>query len=329
MTTAPATGPDVAAPTCDDVVVALGGNALWRAGDDGTVAMQYERARSELGQVADLIAQGTRVVLTHGNGPVVGGILLRNELARGVLPPPPLFIAGADSEGGIGLMLQQVLGELLRERDVSTTVASIVTQVTVSPSDPGLSRPTKPVGPWMPIDDARALAKAYGWTFTPETPRGVRRTVPSPAPVRIVESCAIRALLDAGVVPIACGGGGVPVSESATGRLSGLDAVIDKDLTAALLAQTLGVGFLIILMSEPHVSRGWGTDNPERIAALNAQDAEALAEQLEEGSVGPKLRAAARFARDGGETLICSGETLHDALAGRSGTRVSPVAQDL
>lgn len=308
------------------LVVALGGNALWQDGDDGSVDTQFDRARQMLRPVAELIAGGTGVVLTHGNGPVVGGIVLRNEMARSALPPTPLFIADADSEGGIGLMLQQVLTESLADLSCRTPVATLVTQVVVDANDPAFLVPTKPIGPRMAPEEATRLAARHGWALGKPDPSGVRRVVSSPRPIEIVELEAIRALLEAGIVPIACGGGGVPVVEDHRGAYRGIDAVIDKDRTAALLADRTCADMLVILMEEPAIMSGWGTPEARPIRHLTASGADRLAVTLQAGTMRPKVEAAAWLAHRGRPTVICSGEHLREALAGASGTTVVPDA---
>lgn len=304
------------------IVVALGGNAIARRGDDGTVAVQYERAAEALAPVADLVCAGSRVVLTHGNGPVVGAIVLRGELACAEIPPTPLFIAGADSEGGIGLMLQQVLGNLLRERGCPRTVAAVVTQVLVDADDPAFNAPTKPIGPYYSAVDAALLAEERHVHVAEVAPGSWRRVVASPEPLAVVEAQAIEALLAAGVVPVACGGGGVPVVAGADGRLSGIDAVIDKDLASAKLASTIGAKTLAILMEADAVYEGFGTDHARAIPQLTAAEAFELAKRADAGSMAPKLEAAAQFATGGGTAIICGSGLLGEALRGTSGTTV-------
>lgn len=306
------------------IVVALGGNAIARAGDDGRVETQYLRAIEALRPVARLIASGARVVLTHGNGPVVGNIVIRGEIARADVEPTPLFIADADSEGGIGLMLQQVLGNQLRELGCDRVPVAVVTQVVVDPDDPAFSAPTKPIGPVYTAEHATELARVRGWSIAEQPGSGWRRVVASPLPLRIIESVAIAALLDAGFVPVAAGGGGVPVVEH-DGMLAGIDAVIDKDRTSALLATDLVASHLVILMEADAVYADWGTPAARPLRRLCAEDAEKLArgEGFSAGSIGPKLEAAARFAHGGGVTVICRAEDLDAALAGEAGTMVA------
>jgi carbamate kinase len=303
------------------VVVALGGNAIARYGDDGSIATQYRRAEAAMEVAADLIASGARVILTHGNGPVIGNIVLRGELARGTVPPTPLYIAGADSEGGLGLLLQQALGNVLRRRgDTSHAVATIVTQVIVEADDPAFRSPTKPIGPYYEESQAKKLTAEHGWVFACEGSRGWRRVVASPRPLEIVESAAVTALVDAGVTAIAAGGGGVPVTRRADGTLSGIDAVIDKDWTGALLARTLGARLYVILMEADAVYAGYGEPDARRLAELTPERAGSLAATMPPGGIGPKLAAAAWFAIDGGMSVICAAEELREALEGRSGT---------
>lgn len=307
------------------LLVALGGNAIARRGDDGTIAAQYRRAREALSMVATLVCEGTPIVLSHGNGPVVGNIVLRGELAANEVPPTPLFIAGADSEGGVGLVLQQVLGNLLRERGCARPVASVVTQVVVDAGDRAFAEPTKPIGPYYSAGTARDLATRRGWTIAEEPGRGWRRTVPSPRPIRIVETDAVRALLEAGVIPIAAGGGGVPVTEAPGGELAGVDAVVDKDWSAAVLAAELGIPTLAILMEADGIYRDWGTPDARLIERLGLADARAMLASpgLAAGSVRPKLAAATHFVeRTGGTAIICASGQLCEAMEGRAGTRL-------
>lgn len=307
-------------------VVALGGNAIARAGDDGTVIAQYQRADEALRGVADLVASGSRVVLTHGNGPVVGAIMLRGERAAGEVPPTPLYIAGADSEGGIGLMLQMVLGNRLRAMGCERPVATVVTQVVVDIEDPSLHRPSKPIGPYYAREAAEELAAERGWAIAEEPGRGWRRTVPSPHPLRVIETPAIRALLDAGCVPIAAGGGGVPVRQREDGALEGVDVVIDKDWASAVLAVELGADRLAILMEADALYTGWGGPNPVRLNRLTPARARELlgAGEFADGSVRPKVEAASWFAETTGHpAIICASEMFSTALQTGCGTIIS------
>lgn len=305
-------------------MVALGGNAIARFGDDGTIAAQYRRAEEAMGAVADLCERGFRVVLTHGNGPVVGNILLRGELAHHAVPQTPLFIAGADSEGGIGLMLQQVLGNELMSRGSRLIPATVVTQVLVDPHDPSFAAPTKPIGPYFSAEQVERITAERGWDLAEEQGRGWRRVVPSPRPLRIVEIDAVSALLTADVIPIAAGGGGVPVVTSPNGRLEGVDAVIDKDWTASLLARQLSADMLMILMESDALYEDFGSTHARRIDRLDAKAAAAAVPTLPAGSMGPKVAAAAALAHDGIPTVLCQTGEVLNALAGTAGTRIVP-----
>ena len=318
--------PALTDPVGRTIVIALGGNAISRAGDVPGIESQFRRADEAMAHVAGLVAEGARVVRTHGNGPVVGDILLRGEAASAIIPPMPLYICDADSEGGIGLMLQQVLGNKLRLRGVVVPIATVVTQVVVSGDDPAFSNPTKPIGPHFPAEEAQRLAQERGWHIAEEVGRGWRRLVPSPRPQRIIETPAVRALVKAGVVAIAAGGGGVPVLEDCDGVLRGIDAVVDKDWASAVLAAEISAEAFVILMEADAVYRGWGTPDQHRFDHLTPAQAQELLDsgELPVGSIGPKVGAAAWFAeKTGKDALICRGEDLTAALSGRAGTRFS------
>ena len=309
------------------IVIALGGNSLVRRGEAGTIEQQNLRAREALEPVADLIADGLRVVITHGNGPVVGNIIMRNEAARDIIPPMPLFIAGADSQGGIGFMLQNTLHNLLTRRGVTRPVAALVTQVVVDPSDPAFERAAKPIGPYMGRAEVDLLAEERGWSFVDAGDGLWRRVVPSPRPLRVVESAAVRSLTDAGTVVIAAGGGGVPVIEQPDGALQAIEAVVDKDWTSALLACEIGAASFAVLMEADALYRDWGTPEAARIERLTVAEANDLLASgtLEAGSIAPKVAACAQFAAGcsgEGQAIICGSDALADALSGRAGTRI-------
>jgi len=309
------------------LVIALGGNAILRRGDDGTITTQFERANTSMHHIASLAADGHRLVLTHGNGPVVGNIVLRNECARDLIPPMPLYIAGADSEGGIGLMLQMSLHNQLVYAAVSRPVVTVITQCVVDADDPAFQTPTKPIGPYFDLDGAERLTREEGWTFAEEGDRGWRRVVASPKPIRVIEARSIRHLAEEGSIVIAAGGGGVPVLENDDGTLEGIDAVIDKDRASALLACEIDADILVIQMEEDRVCVAYGTPQQRALEQLTVAEAEALIEsgELSAGSIRPKVEACARFVRTcGREAVICAVDALEDALAGRAGTRIVP-----
>lgn len=311
----------------DLLVIALGGNAIARPNDDGSIESQYRRAEEAMRHVADLVCDGRRIVLTHGNGPVVGNIVLRGELAAGSVPPMPLFISGADSEGGIGLMLQQTLGNELLRRNCSRPVASIITQVVVDPADAAFSSPSKPIGRRYSEEAAKALARDEGWSVARQSDGRWQRVVASPRPVRVVESAVVEAALNAGVVPIAGGGGGVPVREHEDGTLSGVDAVIDKDWTSSLLAVDLSARHLIVLMEADAVYLDWGRPDQRALQELSVEEGRKLIASgtLAEGTILPKIEASMHFVSSTGRpAILCSTEQLCEALDGKAGTRIVP-----
>jgi carbamate kinase len=297
-------------------VVALGGNALMRPGERGTAAEQLANLRRAVTGLRPVLAESQGLVITHGNGPQVGNELLRQERAAAEVPPLPLWLAVAQTQAEIGALIAAELRPALHDREV----ACLLTHVTVAPDDPAFNRPTKPIGPFYSAEQAEALERERGWALLSDANRGHRRVVPSPEPLEIVELDAIRRLVKAGTVTIACGGGGIPVARR-EGRLSGVDAVIDKDRASALLARELGAERLIILTEVPAVYRSFGNQDQEEIRELSRNDAEALLPQLSEGSMRPKIESALGFA---GETLITSFDALADALAGTAGTRLRP-----
>ncbi len=308
------------------LVVALGGNAMLRRSDDGTIETQLARSDEAMAHIARLVGTGAHVAVTHGNGPVVGNIVIRNEAARELVTPMPLYIAGADSEGGLGFMLQLSLANALWMRGDESPVVTLVTETVVSADDPAFERPTKPIGPYYTDEQADALrASEPAWSFTSVPGSGWRRVVASPKPLRIVQAPVIGRLLATGTVTIAAGGGGVPVCEAADGQLHGIDAVIDKDWASAMLATQIEADALVILMESDRVYAGWGTPGQRAIEHLTAQGAGDLLESgaLEEGSIGPKVAASAWFAATTGRhAVMCRVEDLDDALAGRAGTRI-------
>jgi carbamate kinase len=296
-------------------VVALGGNALTRPGERGTAAEQLSNLRRAVSALQPLLAE-PGLVITHGNGPQVGNELLRQERAAEEAPALPLWLAVAQTQAEIGALIAAELRPALGERQT----ACLLTHVRVAADDPAFDRPTKPIGPFYSAKQAERLERDRGWALAADANRGHRRMVPSPTPLEIIELAAIRQLAGAGTVTIACGGGGIPVVRRG-GRLSGVDAVIDKDRASALLARELEAKQLIILTEVPAVYRRFGEEDQEEIRELSRSDAEVLLPQLAEGSMRPKIESAIGFA---GETLITNIESLEGALAGNAGTRVRP-----
>ena len=308
----------------DRVAIALGGNALLRQGQEDTFENVYASARVAAERVVDIAAAGWEIVVTHGNGPQVGRILLQQEAASGWVSPMPLDVCGAQSQGQIGYLLQATIGDVFFERGMERPVVTILTLTRVRPDDPAFQDPTKPVGPFYEEDEAAKQASERGWAMKPDPHGGYRRVVPSPAPYSIVETPVIRGLVADGVIVIASGGGGVPVIEDGP-RLVGVEGVVDKDLAAAILARDVDASVLLILTDVPRVQRGFGTDNPEGLDRLTvAQALELLASgELGSGSMGPKVRAAVNFVEGGGSRAVIGDlDQALAALAGEGGTTV-------
>lgn len=309
--------------TLPPLVIAIGGNALIRQGERGTIEEQVAHADTCMARIAEFIEPGQPFIITHGNGPFVGNTLIQMECARNTIPPMPIFIADADSEGGIGLILQQSLYNQLARLGKRVDVVSVVTQVVVDKNDPAFTVPSKPVGPFFSMEEARSMSAAQGWVMSEDAGRGWRRVVPSPRPTRIVEADTIRRIAYGGDIVIAAGGGGVPVVEDEDGLLRGIDAVIDKDLASSLLARQVGAKKLIILTSVDCVYLNFGEPAQRRISRMGVDDAkEYLAQgQFAAGSMGPKIMAAIGFIEGGGkDVVITSPEMLNKALLGTEGT---------
>ena len=286
-----------------------------RPGERGTAAEQRANLRRTCEALRPLL-EGDLVV-THGNGPQVGNELVRQERAADEVPPLPLYLAVAQTQAEIGALIESELGAV-----ADRPVVCLLTHVRVDVSDAAFDHPTKPVGPFYSLEQARRFETERGWVVTEDAGRGWRRVVPSPEPLEVVEIDAIRTLLAAGTIAVACGGGGIPVAQR-NGRIAGVDAVIDKDRASSLLAVALSADRLLILTDVDSVYRGWGTDEPEALRELSAGDAERLLPELAAGSIAPKVEASVRFARETGrDALITSAAALTDALAGRAGTRI-------
>lgn len=310
----------------DGLLVALGGNALVGPGESGSPIEQAANLKRCLGGLIELVESGTRLVLTHGNGPQVGHILLRSEMARGQAYELPLDVCVAQSQGEIGYLIQRELENLLRPRDCRRAVVVVFTRSLVDESDPRLQHPTKPIGPWCDRDRARVL-EGQGCTVVEDPPRGYRRVVPSPLPLRILETEEIMRLFNAGVIVIAAGGGGVPVCLGGDAGLEGVAAVVDKDYASGLLAGALGVERMLDLTSVAHAKLHFGTSREQDLTTLTACEArQYLAEgHFAPGSMGPKVEAALSFLERGGrEAIIAHVGEACSALAGTAGTHVFP-----
>ncbi len=309
-------------------VVAIGGNSLITDPAHQSVEDQYLAAAETDHHIAALVADGWDVVVTHGNGPQIGFILRRSELARGELHEVPLDVCGADTQGAIGYLLQQNLyGDFLR-LGIDKGVVTVVTQVEVSADDPAFGHPTKPIGSFLTETEALQRRHEEGWVVVEDAGRGWRRVVASPEPRRIVELAAIRHLLDDGFVVIAAGGGGIPVVADGAGNLHGVPAVIDKDLASALLAVELAADLLLISTSVEHVFVDFGTPDQRPVARLSAAEARRLLAEgthFKAGSMEPKIRAVLSFLDGGGhEAIITTPRLIEAALAGEAGTRITP-----
>ncbi|HLH74744.1 MAG TPA: carbamate kinase [Chloroflexota bacterium] len=310
-------------------LIAIGGNALIRSDQPGTIAEQFENARAIASQLATLLANGWRLVLTHGNGPQVGFIMLRSERASDDISVPRLTLdlCVADSQGGLGYILANSILSALRQHDLGERVVCVLTHTLVDTNDPAFHTPSKPIGPFFDAEQAKEHRQRFGWTMIEDSGRGYRRVVPSPQPVRIVEATAIRALLDAGLLVIAAGGGGIPVVESTDGQLRGVEAVIDKDRSSAALAAYLGIPRLIITTGVEQVAIHFGKPDQRWLDQITVTEARCYlaAGEFPAGSMGPKIEAALTFLERGGkEVIISSPSHLVDAATGRAGTRIVP-----
>lgn len=310
-------------------VVAIGGNALTRADQEGTIEQQFANARETCRRLVKLVQQGWEIVLTHGNGPQVGAIMWRVELSRQRVHPVDLGICDANSQGQIGYMLQQVLSNQFGLAGIPRAAVTLVTQVEIDPNDPAFSEPTKGIGPFFDAEEARQRVAEYGWQMKEDAGRGYRRVVPSPKPLHIVELAAIREMARGPIVPIVVGGGGIPVVREADGRLEGIEAVIDKDLTSSLLARELGADALVICTAVDRVALDFNTDLPRWLDEVSVSELQVHREggQFPAGSMGPKVDAVLEFmTTPHGSPLrravITDFDHLIDSMSGKAGTRV-------
>ena len=308
------------------VLLALGGNAM--TSPDGRARPEDQIAAAEVAMrgVADLVARGMDVVVTHGNGPQVGNLLVKNEIAAAVVPPVPLDWCGAQTQATLGFVLMNALDAALRARGVDRRSATLVTRTRVDPQDPGFVRPTKPIGRYLPKEEAVVLVE-HGETWEDRGERGWRRVVASPEPLEIVDATAIDALVGAGFVVVANGGGGIPVVRGADGGLAGVEAVIDKDLGAALLARSVHADVLVVATDVPHAVLRFGTPEAEPLGGVTVARLRALAAEghFASGSMAPKVDAVCRFVEAGGTRAVISNlDRIVDAVAGRAGTVVTP-----
>lgn len=310
------------------VVVALGGNAISQQFEEGNIRQQFANTRRSLIGVIELIKRGYRVLITHGNGPQVGNALIRVEESRHLVPPLPLGVIVADTEGGMGYMIEQCLQNKMHDRGIKKPVATVVTQVLVDPDDPSIKEPTKFIGPFFKKEEVEELQKKRGWVLKEDPGRGWRRVVPSPIPIEIVEKDIIKLLVNNDIIVIAAGGGGIPVYiDPRNGWLEGIDAVIDKDLASAVLARDVGAEELMILTAVEKVALNFGKPDQVLLKEMTVSEAKKyMAEgHFPPGSMGPKIQAAINFLESGGErVIITSIEKSAEALEGNAGTVIVP-----
>lgn len=313
-------------PKKQTAVIALGGNAITKKGVPDTIANQFARTRQSLSGIIPLIKDGYNIAITHGNGPQVGNALLRVELARNKAPVLPLGICVADTEGGMGYMIEQSLQNRLRKEKIKRDVVTIVTQVIVNKDDPSIKNPSKFVGQFYDYNTARKFARERGWRVKKDSDRGWRRVVASPIPIEIVEARQIKILVDKRVIVIAAGGGGIPIYIEENGDFEGVDAVIDKDRASAILAKSIGAELLLILTGVDNVALNFGKLDQKILGEVKYKEMKKYLDQghFPPGSMGPKVEAALGFLEMGGKkVIITSIENAYEAVMGNAGTIIT------
>lgn len=306
------------------VVMALGGNAILRPGQEATVEVQMENIKTSAEQVARIEALNYEIVLTHGNGPQVGNILQQNEIAKDIVPPFPLDVCNAESQGFIGYMLEQSIKNRLSSGESTANVVTLLTQIEVDEKDPAFQTPTKPIGVFYSEEEAKALTVEKGWVMMEDAGRGYRRAVASPLPVKIHGVDAITTLAENNMIVIAGGGGGIPVKRDENNQLVGLEAVIDKDRTGKKLAEQVDADVFMMLTDVPNVYINWGKPDQQKLEELSIEEAQRYMDEghFADGSMGPKMGAAIDFAREGRTAIICALDEADLALQGKAGTRI-------
>ena len=307
-------------------VVALGGNAIGTTGRED-IHQQFANTRKSLAGILELVKEGYQLAITHGNGPQVGNALLRVERTMDTIPALPLGVIVADTEGGMGYMIEQSLQNKLHREGIPRKVVTIVTQVIVNRNDPSILNPTKPIGPFYTKEQAERLAKYNGWIIKEDAGRGFRRLVPSPIPTEIVEKDIIKSLVQSGTIVIAAGGGGAPVYVEEDGTYEGVDAVVDKDRASAVLARDIGAEALVILTSVDKVCLNYMNPDERPLSWVSVTEAKRyMAEgHFPQGSMGPKIGAAIQFLEAGGkQVIITSPGLVKEALEGKAGTKIIP-----
>lgn len=308
-------------------VIALGGNAITKPGEEDTIARQFANTRKSVDGIVELAKEGFKLVITHGNGPQVGNKLLRIELARGKAPILPLGILVADTEGGMGYMIEQSLQNKLRAENINRPVVTIITQMVVDRDDPAINNPSKFIGQFYNEEEAKIFSEIRAWDMKQDGNRGWRRVVPSPHPIKAVESETIKSLVELGTIVIAGGGGGIPVYIDKDGNYEGFDAVIDKDLGSAILAKEINAGILAILTDVKNVAVNFGKENQQDLETVTVSEIKKYYEdgQFPPGSMGPKIQTAIDFIEKGGKmVVITSLENAVLGVRGEAGTRILP-----
>jgi len=306
-------------------LIAFGGNAMLSGKEKGTAKEQYRNALEAARLMVEIVKKGYELIIVHGNGPQVGNVLLQMEAAANIVPPFPLDVCDAMTEGSMGYMMERAILNELRKQSIDKEVATVMTQVIVDREDRAFNHPTKPIGPFYNAFRAKQLKKENHWDMVEDAGRGFRRVVASPRPIDVVPKRTIRSLVENGIVVIAAGGGGVPVFINSYGYIEGVEAVIDKDYASSLIARETGVDLFIILTGIDRVSENFGQENARPLKILDISKAEKMmAEgQFPPGSMGPKIAASIEYIKGGGkEVLITSAEKLKLALLGKSGTRI-------
>ena len=305
------------------VLVAMGGHAFMQKGEIGTIDDHERNAKVIASLLVSLVERDYHLVITHGNGPQVGNLLIQHEVARQEVPELPLDVLVAMTEGSLGYILQQSLLNQLRERNLRRYVVTVVTQVLVDENDPAFQTPSKPIGPFLSKEEAERRRDQLGWKVKDDAGRGWRRLVPSPRPRKVIQRHMIREAARAGHIVVACGGGGIPIKQEASGQYSGIEAVIDKDLTSAVLATDVGAELLVILTAVPQVYVDFGQPGQRALGAVTLEEIERLQGEghFPAGNMGPKIEAVIGFLRSSGRrALITNPESLPRAIDGRAGT---------
>lgn len=305
------------------VVLALGGNAILQPGQETTYENQYNNVKNAAAKMADIKANGHRIIVTHGNGPQVGNIIVQNEAAKNLVAPMPIDVCNAESQGFIGYMLEEALKNDLNSRGINSNVVTLLTMVEVNKDDPAFDHPTKPIGVFFNEEEAKRLEEMNGYTMVEDAGQGYRRVVPSPEPMVINGVDAIKKLMSDTVV-ISSGGGGIPVYRDDKGQLHGLEAVIDKDRSGLKLAEQTNADTFIMLTDVSNVYINYGKENEQKLETITVEEAEQYVEegQFPAGSMLPKIQAAIEFAKTGKEAIICSLSDAVDALEGKAGTKI-------